>query len=451
MSERDNFNLAKFVRNNPLLNESFEGFGGYRDLKPVKEDVSQENEGSYYAEAKGENLFYVDLDSANFDDELFQADLKRNGIKAKIIDPDGPAGGWPVVRYIANSRQTLSDMIARHWANDPDTVADYWDEIQPMNEEEDLGGWDGDGKHNQYDGEYDGETGPAITNEVVDKNQLQKDIRSMIAHIKDGEGYIGGDYIEQTWENLSDIPFSEVQKEVIGALSDADLLNINEADGEYGSYGPWGKPDESEENPWMMDVDGTGEYEVGQFKCYYDYPGYLVWSYSDVPFSKFAVYATPMFDGQDGTPVQVDVNDKTVANLDIPKGIFKSFQDYAKIMVPVLTRLVEKYSDQFEGELDELEKPEKIYADDKEEYGNQDRMFDLGGQQIEQGIIDLLDDGFEPEEVLEMCKMFIDAHTEAAAKGKMYESEYDYQIINGNCYRVDDEGNKTEASMSKCR
>ena len=70
-------------------------------------------------------------------------------------------------------------------------------------------------------------------------------------------------------------------------------------------------------------------------------------------------------------------------------------------------------------EIEELEKPEKIYADD-EEYGNQDRMFDLGGQQVEQGIISLLDDGFEADEVLEMCKMFIDAHVQAAAQGKKF-------------------------------
>jgi hypothetical protein len=71
-------------------------------------------------------------------------------------------------------------------------------------------------------------------------------------------------------------------------------------------------------------------------------------------------------------------------------------------------------------EIEELEKPEKIYADDEEKYDNQDRMFDLGGQQIEQGIIDLLDDGFEADEVLEMCKMFIDAHVQAAAQGNKF-------------------------------
>jgi len=69
-------------------------------------------------------------------------------------------------------------------------------------------------------------------------------------------------------------------------------------------------------------------------------------------------------------------------------------------------------------EIEELEKPKNIYAND-EEYGNQDRnhdrMFDLGGQQVEQGIISLLDDGFEADEVLEMCKMFIDDHVQAVS------------------------------------
>ena len=70
-------------------------------------------------------------------------------------------------------------------------------------------------------------------------------------------------------------------------------------------------------------------------------------------------------------------------------------------------------------EIEELEKPEQIYADD-DKYDNQDRMFDLGGQQVEEGIVSLLDDGFEADEVLEMCKMFIDAHVQAAAQGKKF-------------------------------
>jgi hypothetical protein len=82
--------------------------------------------------------------------------------------------------------------------------------------------------------------------------------------------------------------------------------------------------------------------------------------------------------------------------------------------------------DQYDGEYDsqfgpaianELEKPENIYADDEDRYTgslapSDDRMMDLGGDQIEQGIISLLDDGFEPEDILDACKMLIATHSQ---------------------------------------
>lgn len=87
----------------------------------------------------------------------------------------------------------------------------------------------------------------------------------------------------------------------------------------------------------------------------------------------------------------------------------------------------EPEGDQYDGEYDaeygpeitsELEKPEKIYADDDEEFGSyQDRIMGLGGDRIESGIISLLDDGFEAEDVMDFCKMIVDAHSQAAAKG----------------------------------
>jgi hypothetical protein len=68
-------------------------------------------------------------------------------------------------------------------------------------------------------------------------------------------------------------------------------------------------------------------------------------------------------------------------------------------------------------EIEELEKPEQIYADDEDRYTgslapSDDRMMDLGGDQIEQGIISLLDDGFEPEDILDACKMLIATHSQ---------------------------------------
>jgi hypothetical protein len=103
----------------------------------------------------------------------------------------------------------------------------------------------------------------------------------------------------------------------------------------------------------------------------------------------------------------------------------------------------EPEGDQYDGEYDsefgpaitnELEKPKSIYAtddsedekgfdvpgDDEDRLGSlgasDDRMMDLGGDQIEQGIISLLDDGFEPEDILDACKMLIATHSQ----GKKY-------------------------------
>lgn len=76
-----------------------------------------------------------------------------------------------------------------------------------------------------------------------------------------------------------------------------------------------------------------------------------------------------------------------------------------------------------DGGMNELEKPEKIYADDddSEEFGSyQDRIMGLGGDRIESGIISLLDDGFEAEDVMDFCKMIIDAHSQAAAQGRNF-------------------------------
>jgi hypothetical protein len=69
------------------------------------------------------------------------------------------------------------------------------------------------------------------------------------------------------------------------------------------------------------------------------------------------------------------------------------------------------YPELLDGELEELKKPDQIYADD-DSYSNQDRMMDLGGEEIEKGIMFLLDDGFEPEDVMDFCKMIIDAHSQ---------------------------------------
>ena len=93
------------------------------------------------------------------------------------------------------------------------------------------------------------------------------------------------------------------------------------------------------ENPWMKDVDGTEAYKVGNWTCYYDYPGILVWSYKDMPFDKLAIYATPNYDGDDTTPIQIDVDGQNEDMMALNQGIFADFNEYAQAMMPYLNRI----------------------------------------------------------------------------------------------------------------
>ena len=123
---------------------------------------------------------------------------------------------------------------------------------------------------------------------------------------------------------------------------------LKETDG-YGSYKNPEKmlEDDSTEsaNPWMEEVDGTDAFSMGEWKCYYDYPGYLVWSYGDKSFDELAVYATPNFDTDNKTPIQVDIDNATVDNHSLKVGTFSSFQEYAAAMKPVLDAIEKKYGD----------------------------------------------------------------------------------------------------------
>jgi len=53
---------------------------------------------------------------------------------------------------------------------------------------------------------------------------------------------------------------------------------------------------------------------------------------------------------------------------------------------------------------------DKITQGGQEETGGDyDRIMDLGGEKIEQGIISLMDDGFDAKDIMDLCKMLINA------------------------------------------
>ena len=56
----------------------------------------------------------------------------------------------------------------------------------------------------------------------------------------------------------------------------------------------------------------------------------------------------------------------------------------------------------------------------EEEPANAPRIMDLGGEQIEQGVISLLDDGFDAQDIMDLVKDFLKAHLDAKAQGKSF-------------------------------
>jgi hypothetical protein len=63
--------------------------------------------------------------------------------------------------------------------------------------------------------------------------------------------------------------------------------------------------------------------------------------------------------------------------------------------------------------------PSIIDGNDQEETDDT-RMMDLGGDQIEQGIISLLDDGFDAKDIVNLVKYLLTAQLRAKSQGKQF-------------------------------
>jgi hypothetical protein len=127
---QDNFNLAKYLRHgNKLLNENI---GGYVDLKPLKEMDFNE------MDSTEDGVFSITLDTAT-DLNKIKMYAKSKGISVNVVNPEGPAGGWPEVEY-TGSKEALEGFIDKFFPQDAD---DTKSEIMPvdgnMNELNDLG------------------------------------------------------------------------------------------------------------------------------------------------------------------------------------------------------------------------------------------------------------------------------------------------------------------------
>ena len=165
-----------------------------------------------------------------------------------------------------------------------------------------------------------------------------------------------------------------------------------------------------EDNTWMKDVHNeiVGDWQVD----YQNTPGILIWTcYND---STFYAIATPKWDNQPGTPIEVvDVEEGGFIGDDIniiyteKQDEFVSFEEYAAVIEPIL----EKYLNaKKKGELQEDLNNGPVGNDQLEEDEDDehmDRLHAVLNQAAFQRFVksvtiiagDLLQDGFDPEDI----------------------------------------------------
>ena len=177
------------------------------------------------------------------------------------------------------------------------------------------------------------------------------------------------------------------------------IYNTQQDEEEYGD----------EDNTWMKDVHNeiVGDWQVD----YENNPGILIWTcYND---STFYAVATPKWDNQPGTPIEVvDVEEGGfIGDIKIiyteKQDEFVSFEEYAEVIEPIL----EKYLNaKKKGEVQEDLNNGPVGNDQLEEDEDDehmDRLHAVLDQAAFQRFVksvtiiaeDLLQDGFEPEDI----------------------------------------------------
>jgi len=163
----ENFDIAKFLKENAL--GSYGILGKYVDLQPLKEmnedmddvdavlkkwkdDPSTDPEGDWrnkpydQAQASAQDWFDEYEEEGRLDD-FYGMSVEELIDALKLFGEDNAQEVAPILHKMINQ------------------------EDGNMNETEDLGGWDGNKKYNQYNGRYDDESGPAIANENVEMEE----------------------------------------------------------------------------------------------------------------------------------------------------------------------------------------------------------------------------------------------------------------------------------------
>ena len=116
------------------------------------------------------------------------------------------------------------------------------------------------------------------------------------------------------------------------------LLNENNLGG-YFNMKSLNEFDENASNDWMQSVNDASIEDNG-WVCNYS-GNALEWTNDQLP--GVVVSATPGFDSEDRTPIQVEVNGETVDTDAIDQISFDSFEDYADAMQPVLAKVASEH------------------------------------------------------------------------------------------------------------
>jgi hypothetical protein len=194
---------------------------------------------------------------------------------------------------------------------------------------------------------------------------------------------------------------------------------------------PQGDEEYAEDNAWMQDIDAE---QVGEFIVTCEHPGIITWNKQGTEEDMFFA-ATPKWDGQPGTPIEAIFaeGDPDTEMIYVEKqDEFVSFQEYAETIYPILKKFLESKRKDIHGEMFEEEGDLKEYSwddegtddPDREEMqsingikpSEENRIMDLGGNHIQRGIQNLVDDGFQKSDILNLVRSILSSSHDAASR-----------------------------------
>lgn len=165
----------------------------------------------------------------------------------------------------------------------------------------------------------------------------------------------------------------------------------------------------AEPNAWM---DAVKDKKVGNWTVDYDYPGVLAWTMEG---EDYIIYATPKWDGGEGTPIDlISVDHETIESKNIEEDEFASFEEYATTLLPHINAMIHNPRHRTDGHPNDESMPSWMMEDkDAMMDDNDDRIMGLGGDEIAAAVKFLLDDGFDKQEIIDWFNSLVNSLDQA--------------------------------------